>query len=73
MKLRAPATLYSNRISDRIATPAGIRGELESTAAAPTETTMLTIASGGEFIETMVRMAMPAAMAVGAAAIGVTN
>ena len=41
----------------------GISGELASTTAAPTETTMLTSASGGELIETIVRMAMPAAMA----------
>ena len=41
--------------------------------AAATDTMMLTIASGGEFIETIVPMAIPAAMAIGAAAIGVTN
>ena len=34
---------------------------------------MLTSASGGELIETIVRIAMPAAIAIGAAAIGVTN
>ena len=37
------------------------------------ETIMFTSASGGELTATIVRIAMPAAIAIGAAAIGVTN
>ena len=71
MKLRAPVTLYANSTSDRIVTPAGTRGDPPRSAAATIDMIMLTSASGGELIETIVRIAIPAAIAIGAAASGV--
>ena len=41
--------------------------------AAPTETSVLTKANGGELTDTVVPMAIPAAIAIGAAEIGTAN
>src|SRR3954453_16603136 len=48
-------------------------GDTASVTAARIDTATLTAASGGEPIETMVPIAIPDAIAIGAAAIGVTN
>jgi hypothetical protein len=48
-------------------------GLLERRNAANTDVTMLIRMSGGDWTETIAPIAIPAAMAVGAAAIGVTN
>ncbi len=53
-----------------MATPLEMIGELASTAAATVATMALTTASGGELIDTMVPIDMPAQRMICAAAIG---
>ncbi len=64
------AVSEENQDEDRDAAGSQRAGEQEAPAI---ETIMLTSTSGGELIDAIVRIAMPAAIAIGAAAIGATN